>query len=238
MAAVAAQAVGTAGRVAVLGSGVMADAVVEGLGLLPAPPLVTVVARHPEKVTTRPGVEVVAFERALTVLEDHPAVISATSAKRRLVDGEALSGALARRKTPLLLVDMAMPPDFHPAVDDDVTYLTIDDLARMAGRRPRSDDADAMVESAAADAYRQYRDHHEIGPLIGGLMDRSDELVESLVGRFAGRLSEPDDAEVLRQAVHTTARSLLAGPVSYLKDEGRSPEAIDVIAGAFGIRDD
>lgn len=38
MAAVAAQAVGTADRIAVLGSGIMATAVVDGLLLLPAPP--------------------------------------------------------------------------------------------------------------------------------------------------------------------------------------------------------
>lgn len=238
MAAVAAQAVGPADRVAVLGSGVMATAVVEGLMLLPAPPQVTVVARHPEKVADRPGVEVLPFHRAPRVLEKFPAVISATSAKRRLIDDESLSGAVAGRTTPLLLVDMAMPPDFRPATHDDVTYLAIDDLARMAGRRPRSHDADALVESAAADAYRNYRDHHEVGPLIGSLMRSADDIVASTVARFAGRLNEPEDEAVLRQSAHTVARTLLAGPVSYLKTGDRASEAIDVIADAFDVDDE
>lgn len=235
MAAVAAQAIGTSGRVAVLGSGIMASAVVEGLMLLPAPPEVTVVARHPEKVPDRPGVEVLPFERAVGTLGEFPAVISATSAKHRLIDDRSLADAVADRKDPLLLIDMAMPPDFKPPAGADVTYIDIDDLARMADRRSRSEEADAFVAAAATEAYRQYRDHHEIGPLISGMMRNADLLVEETVNRFAGRLANPEDETSLRQATHTVARKLLAGPVSYLKKEDRSSEAIDVIADAFGV---
>jgi glutamyl-tRNA reductase len=237
MAAVAAQAVGAAPRVAVLGSGIMATAVVEGLMLLPAPPQVTVVARNPEKVVDREGVEVLPFEQARAVIEEFPAVISATSAKHRLVDDRSLSAAVSGRRQPLLLIDMAMPPDFRPTVGDDITYIAIDDLARMADRRPRTDEADAFVESAATEAYRHYREHHELGPLIGGLMSTADEIVDNAVRRFAGRLGDPADEAILRQSAHTVARTLLAGPVSYLKTADRAPEAIDVIADAFGVDD-
>ena len=238
MAAVASQAVGAAERVAVLGSGVMAGAVVDGLALLPAPPRVTVVARHPEKVADRTGVEVLAFEHARRVIQEFPAVISATSAKGRLIDGYSLSDAVAGRATPLLLVDMAMPPDFRPSPSEAITYVAIDDLARMADRRPRSGDADDFVEAAAADAYRQYRDHHEVGPLIGGLMTSADAVVDDAVRRFSGRLRDPSDEAVLRQSAHTVARTLLAGPISYLKTGDRTSEAIDVITDAFGVADD
>jgi glutamyl-tRNA reductase len=238
MAAVAAQAIGSVDRVAVLGSGVMATAVVDGLMLLPAPPQVSVVARHPEKVPDRPGVDVLAFEYAPRVIAESPAVISATSAKHRLVDHEALSAAVQDRKNPLLLIDLAMPPDFHPSRDDAVHYISIDDLARMADRRPRSGQADEMVELAASDAYRQYRDHHEVGPLIGGLIAGADAIVDDSVRRFSGRLHDPADEAVVRQSAHTVARALLAGPVSYLKAGGRATDAITVIAEAFGVVDD
>ena len=238
MAAVAAQVAGGVDRVAVLGSGTMATAVVDGLLLLPAPPQITVVARNPEKVADRPGVEVRPFEHARQVIEEFPAVISATSAKKRLIGEDDLSKTVSDRSTPLLLVDMAMPPDFKPAVDEDMTYIAIDDLAKMADRRPRSDEADALVESAAIDAFRQYREHHEVGPLIGGLISNADDVVDGAVARFAGRLGDPSDEGVMRQTAHTVARTLLAGPVSYLKAEDRAPEAIDVIAAAFGIDDE
>lgn len=238
MAAVAAQVVGGANQVAVFGSGIMGTAVVDGLLLLPAPPAVTVVARRPEKVGDRPGVDVFAFDQAAAVLAEFPAVISATSAKHRLLDDREMADAVAQRAEPLTLIDMAMPPDFAPDLSEKVTYLAIDDLARMADRRARSDKADALVQGAAAEAYRHYRDHNEIGPLIGQLISRADEMVDDIVARFSGRLSDPGDEATLRQAVHTVARRLLARPVSYLKRENRTPEAIDVIADAFGVSDE
>ncbi|MFQ5523733.1 MAG: hypothetical protein ACE5F5_09160 [Acidimicrobiia bacterium] len=237
MAAVAAQAIGSPERVAVIGSGIMANAVVENLLHLPVPPLVTVVARSPEKVSSPEGVEVWAFDRAIEALETFPAVISATSAKGRLVDEPTMVDTFARREQPLALIDMAMPPDFRPPDVGEITYIDIDDLARMAERRPRAKDADAFVEEAALDAYRQYRDHHEVGPLIAALMRGADEIVERTVGRFAGRLEDEADQAVLRQAVHTVARTLLAGPVSYVNGSDRAPEAVEVLADAFGIED-
>lgn len=237
MAAVAAQAIGQAERVAVFGSGVMATAVVAALQLLPAPPRVTVLARNPEKMVELPDVDVLPFEHTEETLQSFPAVISATSANHRILGEEHLSAAISRREMPLLLIDMAMPPDFRPSDRDAIIYIPIDELAKMADRRPRSESADAMVAAAAAEAYRQYRDHHEVGPLIGGLMSNADEIVDQTVRRFAGRLGDPADESLMRQAVHTVARTLLAGPVSYLKTEDRSAEAIDVIADAFGVLD-
>ena len=238
MGAVAAQAIGSASRVAVLGSGIMATAVVEGLLVLPVPPHVTVVARHPEKVARKESLEVWAFERAAEALRTFPAVVSATSAKRRLVDDETMAAAVSERKAPLTLVDMAMPPDFRHPEAAAITYLDIDDLARMADQLPRAAEADNYVETAASDAYCQYRDHDTVGPLIGGLMRTADHIVDRTVDRFTGRLGGGDDEAVLRQVAHTVARTLLAGPVSYVKQADRAPEAVDVIAEAFGVDDE
>jgi len=238
MAAVAAQTVGASDRVAVLGSGIMATAVVDGLMQLPAPPRVTVLARNPDKVADRPGIEVLSLERAPDVISRFPAVVSATSAKHRLIDDSTIASAVADRTEPLLLVDMAMPPDFRAPAGSGITYIDIDQLARLADRRSRSDEADALVESAAGEAYRKYRDHHEVGPVIGNLMANADEIVASVVQRFSGRLTDPSDVDVMRQSAHTVARTLLAGPVDYLKGEHRAPEAIDIIADAFGVEDE
>lgn len=238
MAAVAAQVVGPEDRVAVLGSGMMATSVVMGLLGLPAPPDITVVARTPDRVPPLGGVEVWPFDRAAQALGSFPAVVSATSAKHRLIADEALIAVLADRSTPLVLVDMAMPPDFSPPEGSPVRYVDIDDLARIAARRPRKDDADAMVAAAAGDAYRRLSDHHAVGPVIGGLMQTADAIVDQTVGRFAGRLSTDGDRDLLRQTAHTVARTLLSGPVSYLRSTDRPAEAVDTIAEAFGLDDE
>ena len=234
MAAVAAQAVGHAERVAVLGSGTMASAVIRALQNLPAPPSITVVARTPDRVTAG-GVDVWPFARALESLEDLPAVVSATSAKKRLVGADEMTAVIARRSRPLTLVDMAMPPDFSVTSSPTLRYLDIDDLARMADRRPKGDEADAFVHQAAVNAHRTYVDHDEVGPLIGGLTRRADDVVDTVVTRFAPKLADPEDAAVLRQTAHTVARTLLAGPISYIKHPDRAPAAVDVVADAFGV---
>lgn len=234
MAAVAAQTVGHADRVAVLGSGAMATAVVKALQGLPAPPAITVVARSPENVAF-PDVVVWPFERAVTTLEEFPAVISATSAKQRLVAATRMREAIEARTAALTLVDMAMPPDFPVEASPTLHYLDIDALARMADRRPRGDEADALVSQAAREAHRSFVAHHQVGPVIGGLLRQADSVVEGAVARFGGRLTDVADMAVLRQTAHTVARTLLAAPIAYVKQSDRAPEAVDVVADAFGV---
>lgn len=233
MASVAAQVVGAFPRVAVLGAGLMSTAVASSLRNLPAPPEVTLVARRPDAVTLH-GVEVWPFDKALDVIAEFPAVVSATSAKRRPVPDDELTRALAARDERLTLVDMAMPPDFVPPAGAPVNYLNIDDLARIANRRPRGREADVMVGEAAAKTYRSYAEHDEVGPVIAGLMNEADRLVDEMAERFGSRVSSADDLALLRQAAHTIARSLLASPVSYLKHTDREG-AVEAIAEAFGL---
>lgn len=235
MAAVAAQAVGGADRVAVFGSGIMGTAVVDALSRLPVPPAVTVAARRPETVTAPDGaaVDVRSLADAEEILAAFPAVVSATSAKTRLVPSDRLTAILRRRSSPLVLVDMAMPPDFTPEPGLPVTYVDIDELADRAGRLARSDAADELVAAAAADAFHRLSGHHAVGPVIRGLLGRADGIVDDVVERFAGRLSTPGDRDVLRQAAHTVARTLLAGPVGYVNRADR--DAVDIVAEAFGV---
>lgn len=236
LAAVAAQVVGGEDRVAVFGSGVMATAVVRALQSLPAPPPVTVVARSPQKVWLE-AADIWGLDRTTEALETFPAVISATSAKKRLIQPAPLVETLQRRALPLTLVDMAMPPDFPGGTSPSLRYLGIDDLARLAGRRPRSDQADPLVRAGAREAFRAYSEHHQLGPIIGGLTRQADYIVDSTVARFGTRLSSEEDLAVLRQTAHTVARTLIAGPISYVKHPDRAPEALDVVAEAFGVED-
>ncbi len=234
MAAVAAQAVGAGGRVAVIGAGTMGTVVVEALLNLPAPPEVVVLARHPDKVAIGRA-EVWGIERLEEALATFPVVVSVTSAGRLLIDADRLEAILGNRSRPLLLVDLAMPPDFAVPHHASLTYLDIDQLASMAARRASSQEADSYVAAAAAAAYRRVVDHPELGPLIGEMMSEADRVVEATVDRFAGRLSSPSDRDLLNQVAHTVARRLLAGPVSYLKDPDRHPATSEVIAAMFDL---
>lgn len=234
MAAVAAQVVGHVDRVTVFGAGVMGAAIVTALSRMPSPPAITVAVRSPERVTFE-GVEVVGIGEADTLLASEPAVISATSAKTRLVDGDRLGEILRRRSAPLTLVDMAMPPDFEPPGGAAVTYVDIDALAGMASRRRRSHAADDHVRDAAFEIHRQVGSLGDVGPVIRHMIERADDIVERTVDRFATRLADPRDEAILRQAVHTAARTVLADPVAFVRDA--EADSVDALAEAFGFDD-
>jgi glutamyl-tRNA reductase len=232
MAAVAAQVVGGASRVAVVGAGVMAQAVVVALAALPIPPEVVVLARHPERVATASS-SAWEMDRLEEVLARFPAVVSVTSAGRELVGSERLAEILATRGESLLMVDLAMPPDFRPPAGPGLVYYDVDRLAAMAVSQIPSQEAEALVTAAATAVYRSISRHPQLGPLIGGMMSSADQVVEETVDRFAGRLSTPADRAILSQAAHTVARRLLSGPVAYLKLADRHPDAAEIAAKMF-----
>ncbi len=234
MASVAADLVVAAPAVAVLGSGIMAQAAVRRLLVSPTPPAIRMVARRPDLVDL-PGIDVSDFSELETVLATYPAVISATSASSGLLSEDHLAATLVSRTDPLTLVDLAMPPDFVPPADMPVHHYDIDDLARIASDRHHPVASDDFVADRAGVAHRQYDGHGDIGPLIGELMQRADGIVDRSVARFAPRLGSASDEAVLRQAVHTVARAMLAQPVDHLKDPETGSDDVDAIARAFRV---
>jgi glutamyl-tRNA reductase len=234
LAAVAAQMAGAADRVAVFGAGVMGRATVEALALLPAPPEITVFVRRPDEIEIG-GATVAPFERAVEALAGFPAVISATSASSRIVDLVDVEGAVARRHDPLVLVDLAMPPDFDPPTSPAIRYYDIDSLAGQARRSAHDHAADEMVAGAARDAFAKSTGHDLVAPVIHGMFRTADDAVEEVVDRFAGRLAQPEDREVLVATARAVARKILHQPVSFLGGGGHREETIDAVAAAFGI---
>lgn len=231
MAAVAAQVVGSAPEVAVVGSGTMARSVVEALTGLPAPPKVRVLTREPSRVDLG-GVEILSLDALAVVLGESPVVVSATAASKRLLDSEQVGEALAGRQGPLLLIDMAMPPDFDPPSSGPMRYVGIDELARLASRRLRTTEAEEQVTRAAAQAHHAVTGGNRAGPVIAALLADADAVVDRTVERFSGRLSDDADREILRQTAHTVARTILNRPVSALRST-RDPDTIEVISAVF-----
>lgn len=231
MAAIAAQVVGAFPEVAVLGSGTMAAAVVAALEALPAPPRLVVLARAPERAVF-PGVEVRSIDDLASALATFPAVVSATAAATELLDAHDLGTAVKGRRNRLTLVDMAMPPDFSPEPDASIDYVGIDDLAAMAWRRHRGGEIEEMVNHAASAAYHRFSGNHQVAPVIARLLERADAAVDETVERFAGRLADESDRQVLRQAVHTVARTILSRPLNAVRSS-RDTRMVEAIAAAF-----
>ncbi|HSK07529.1 MAG TPA: hypothetical protein VK990_08435 [Acidimicrobiia bacterium] len=231
LASVAAEAVASAPRVAILGSGVMARAAAQHLSHVE----VSVFARHPGVIA---GGSAHPWERVPHALATYPAVISTVPGGRTLFSDRAIVEALTGRSRPLLLVDLGMPPAFGRTTEtDQVSYLGVDDLAASAGRLPPPEAEHALV-TEADEAWRRITAPDRVGSIINAMVDQAERAVDEEVRRFANRLGAAEDPEaVLRQLAHTVARRVLHRPISFVGSNAGEPDAIEAVADAFGVDD-
>lgn len=147
----------------VIGSGEAADLVARafkdgGLG--------RIAVSHPNErrvaaLAQRLGANVVPFERLDAALAGADIVVSALGSGRVVLTKPGLEAARrARRRQPIFVVDLAMPPDVDGAADEleDVYVFRLDDLERVAeeGRASRQGAREA-AEAIVVDAVAEFR---------------------------------------------------------------------------------
>ena len=223
LAAVAARTAQPYERVAILGSGAMARATLAGLD----GKVVQVFARRSVQVGNR---QALPWNQAVAALRTFPAVISTYPGKAPIAEG--FKRALGERTTPLLLVDLGMPPAFAPG-DDLVRYVGIDELAAAADGRPART-VDETLKEDARKTWRRLETPARTSEVIAAMTAVADRAADEEVVRFAQRLRSAADPEpVLRQLAHTVARRVLHSPISYLGSTDL--DAVEVLAEAFGV---
>jgi glutamyl-tRNA reductase len=239
LALVAADLAEGAEEVAVFGAGAMARAAVNALQAQRGVRRVVVYARRPEAVPF-PVDEIRPISDAPRALTEAPVVVSATAAKRVLFDANALDRTLADREDELLLLDLAMPPDFLPSEHaPNLRYLNVDALAERARGHSVADDVEAFVANTADQDWVRLSNHHRVAPVIAAIRDGARAAVEEEVARFAGKLDrEPSQVELLERLAASVANRLLHRPLSYLGSSSQGAEAAPILAEAFGVKDD
>ena len=154
-------------RVLVLGAGKMSEATARNLVSRGAD--VAVVANrtlaHGEELARRLGAQAIELAAIGAELEHADVVVSATSASEpRASTRDAVAAALrARKGRPLLLVDLAVPRDLDPAINElDGCFLyDVDDLEAvvtetLSGRRTEAARAERLVADEA-DRFREWQ---------------------------------------------------------------------------------
>lgn len=196
-------------RVLILGAGEMCEQAAAGFAAAGAQRL-TVLNRTPERAA-----ELAArFQAASGSLAELPAalaeadiVLSSTASPAPLLTVPLLCACLpARHGCPLFIIDIAVPRDAEPAVNDlDGVYLyNIDDLQELVaqsqqGRQAEAAKAEALLraELAAAEAL----DEAELGSLISTLRERADDVRQQELERLFRRhpaWSEEDRRQIER----------------------------------------
>lgn len=158
-------------------------------------------------------------------------LISSTAAAEPIVTYEAVENGLASRAKPLLIIDIAVPRDIDPQINqfECVTLINIDDLNEQISRniQKRSSEipkARAIV-AEFTDKFAGWLHSLDLVPTITQLTRKAMDLAHNEAQRYAKDFGE-GDSQRLELFAKSLAKKILHGPISFLKGAGdKEPSA-------------
>lgn len=163
-------------------------------------------------------------------------VAAATATQGYLFDKSTFRRIMdARRGRTLLVIDMAVPRNFEPAVNkiENVYLYSIDDLAQVVEQniRLREDDIDEAVEIICekVSEFMDWLESKDIGPLIGRIKVSFEQITQNeLEFFFVGNRRDASCKEVMEATVGRIVNKLLhcvIRNISHVAKEHGSTEA-------------
>ena len=236
-------------RVLVLGAGKMSEGTARNLVSRGAD--VAVVANrtlvHGEELAQRLGAQALELDAIGAELERADIIVSATSASDHVLTCDEVAAALrARKGRPLLLVDLAVPRDLDPAINElDGCFLyDVDDLEAVvaetiSGRRSEAQQAERLV-AEEAERFRDWQASLDVVPTIASLRALAEEIRDSELARAGGRLSESERKHVESVTSQILAK-LLHLPTIRMKEAAAAADGVvyaDVVRHLFGLEEE
>ena len=194
------------------------------------------------------------FDATAHGLDEIPALLARADMVLSCIGGDApvigaplVSAALRGRSSPLFLIDIGVPRNIDPAVNDlDGVYLyDLDDLAEAAAsnaeeRRRETIRAEAIVleEQQRFDGWLA-----ALGavPTIRDLKRRAEQIRAAEIEKAAGRLGfDEAQREGVEALTHAIVNKLLHAPVSRLRGQSDREEGfarLEVARALFGLDD-
>jgi glutamyl-tRNA reductase len=190
------------------------------------------------------------LDRVEEELERADVVVSSTSAPELVLRRGQVERALrARKGRPLFLIDLAVPRDLDPEINElDGCYLyDIDDLQAvvaesLAGRRREAESAEAIV-AEEAERFHAWQASLDVVPAIASLRARAEEIRRRELAKAEARLGELSESE--RRAVESVTaqivNKLLHLPTIRMKEAAAGADGVvyaDAVRHLFGLEDD
>ena len=156
-------------------------------------------------------------------------VVSSTSSANYVVTPEHVA---RRRGRPLLLIDLAVPRDVDPAVNElpDCYLYDIDDLEAvvqetLAGREGEFGKAEAIAV-AEASRYRDWLATRDVVPAIASLRERAEQIRRGELAKASGWLSELPERErdAVESLTNQIVKKVLHEPIVRLKEAAAAQE--------------
>jgi glutamyl-tRNA reductase len=174
-------------------------------------------------------------------------VISSTGAPHFILNKHQVEKTLsARRNRPMFFVDIAVPRDIDPQVNDldNAFVYDIDDLGQVVdeNRKQREKEAVWAEEIVQQEVHKMLKRlaTREVAPTIIALEDRLNRIRESEIERQRGKLNNlsPEQREAVEAVTRGIVNKILHGPITELKSAAGEPEhghLVKVVRKMFGV---
>jgi glutamyl-tRNA reductase len=177
------------------------------------------------------------LERIGDAVQSADIIVSSTSSPEIVLTRAAVSAALpARKGRPLLLIDLAVPRDLDPGINElpDCYVYDIDDLEAvvaetLAGREGEFAKAEAIAV-AEAGRFRDWLSSREVVPAITFLRERAEQIRQNELAKANWLAELPErDRNAVESLTSQLVNKLLHEPIVRLKEaaaaaERRGPE--------------
>lgn len=206
-------------KVVVIGAGEMGDLLVQHLQQIGSKNI-TIVNRSYDRglnLAKQYGVKAQKWEELEEQLTGADIVIASASVQDYLFKKESLKEIIdRRRKGRLLVIDIAVPRNFEPSVNEieDVYLYSVDDLSDVVeqNRKAREEDIVRSMEIVYENVtgFMEWFGARDIGPLIGQMKKKFAEISENEMEKFfVGSRQEASCQEVMEAMVKRIVNKLL-----------------------------
>lgn len=173
-----------------------------------------------------------------SLLHEMDIVLTSSGAPDYLLRKEQMRHVLERRRSrPVLVIDIAVPRNVDPAVNEleHVFLYDIDDLGRAVEenrktRRKEAEQAEQIIDEEIRRLMERLR-AREVAPTIVGLQQQLEELSRAEWERVRGRLGAltPQQEEALNAYTRGLLNKIAHGPLTEIRRAATQPEGDRVI---------
>ncbi|PKQ20982.1 MAG: glutamyl-tRNA reductase [Actinobacteria bacterium HGW-Actinobacteria-6] len=185
--------------------------------------------------------EAIRYDDLYERMRDADIVISSTAATHYVITKEHVAQSMrGRGGRPLFLIDIAVPRDIEPAVNDlsNVFLYDIDDLSgvvesNLEERMREARRAELIIDEEFS-AFSRWRESLEVQPTVAAIRARADIIRRSELEKACKRLGSLSDKELQTIDALTCAivNKMLHGPTQRLKHAAEAKDGYEYIETA------
>jgi glutamyl-tRNA reductase len=191
----------------------------------------------------------VEYTRFTAMLPEVDILITSSGAPHYILHRDEMQRVInARRNRPMFLIDIAVPRNIEPTINelDNVFLYDIDDLQEVVNsnlreRMKEAGHAETLVEEEV-DRMMARLKVAEVAPLIVSLQEQLEQIRTGEIEKQRRRLGPltAQQEEALEALTHGIVNKIAHGPISELRTHAGNPEGAHVIAAirkAFHLQD-